>query len=152
MSNIFSKNLKAQFSQGVCSVCKVDKCELKLNGFPEEIVILNVDNIIKPKQLGRRCDYVVIVDESNQVFFLPIEFKSSNLNFTKIKAQLESTVQFFKNCLPNQLVLYPVLVSRTFSRRQQKSLREIKVKSSFDEKRIRHVLCNKPLKWSEVKA
>ena len=152
MSNIFSKNLKAQFSQGVCSACKVDKCELKLSGFPKEIVILNVDNIVKPKQLGRRCDYVVIVDESNQVFFLPIEFKSSNLNFTKIKAQLESTICFFKEHFPNQPALYPVLVSKNLRRQERRLLYKIKIESSFGNKLIRHVLCNKPLKWSEVKA
>ena len=150
-SEIFSMKLKNYFPECVSGSCKAEQCELKLDGFPKERVILNVDNIKKPKQLGRRCDYVVIVDESNRVFFLPIEFKSSKLDLTKIKAQLESTILFFKKHLPNQLALCPVLVSKNLRPQERKLLSKIKIESSFGDKLIRHVRCNHYLEWSQVK-
>ena len=151
MANIFSLNLKSRFPKCVEDTCKVETCELKLDGFPVTRVILNVDCIIESQDPGKRCDYVVVADENGETFFLPIEFKSGNSNIGKIKGQLECTIQFFKDYLPNQFTLYPVLVSKKLSTHERNSLFKTRISYGSVKKRIKHVQCNHSLKWNKVK-
>ena len=151
MTYISSQAIESQFNECVKAICKVNECELKLDGFPGDRVILDVDCIMRSTDSGRRCDRVVIADDESEVFFLPIEFKSGVLNTNRIKEQLESTVGFFMEHLPNQFSLYPIIVSTKISTHERKSLSEAKISYNSGSKRIRHVRCNQYLKWSQVK-
>ena len=152
MTYISSQAIESQFRDCVRQICKVDTCGLRLDGFPGDRVILDVDCIIRSTDSGRKCDRVVVVDDTaGEVFFLPIEFKSGNLNTNRIKEQLESTVRFFMEHLPNQFSLYPIIVSTKLGSHERKSLSVIKINYGSSSKRIRHVRCNDYLKWNQVK-
>ena len=150
-SRVFSLQLGSIFPSCVCDFCRgKDDCELKLDGFPPQKVILNVDCVIPSKDAGRRSDYVVVVDEVN-VTFLPIEFKSTRLDLTRIKKQLEGSIRFFREHLPNNFKCYPVLVSKGLQPQERKNLLRIKIKHGSGRKKIKHVVCDKSLRWGEVK-
>ncbi|WP_462137450.1 hypothetical protein [Candidatus Mycalebacterium sp.] len=124
---------------------------MKLDGFPGERSIIDVDSALEPNQLGRRCDYIIIVDEGENTFFLPVEFKRTNLNFIKIKEQLEGGIQSFKEHL-KQFICYPVLVSKSLRGQERKKLRKIQIDcGNQGKKRITHVRCNNLLSWKKIK-
>ena len=152
MATICSKQLESQFRSCVRSDCKGEECELKLDGFPRERVILDVDCLRKPSAPDRRCDYFIVTDEGTDVFLLPIEFKATNLDFPKIKAQLEESIKFFSPNISRQFEYYPVLVSKRLrGRHERKELAAIQICHDKRKKRIKHVRCNQALKWNELR-
>lgn len=150
MATIYSAQIKSKFSNGVETQCKEKKCELKLTGFPPTKVILNVDRVM-PKKGEKRCDRVIVVDERNDVFFLPIEFKSNNPKLSHVQEQLAGGTQFFQDYLPDECKFYPVLVSKKIATQERKKLRSAKVISKYGEKRIKHIQCNESLAWKDVR-
>ncbi len=150
-SIVFSLQLKSTFSYCVDCLCKVSECELKLDGFPGERVILDVDRVMRSRDSGRRCDYVIVVDEGNDTFFLPIEFKSRQLNPERIQKQLEGSIKFFKKHLPARFRCYPVIVSKNLKNQERKRLLKIRVEYNGNKKKIKHVRCNQSLRWDKVK-
>lgn len=148
---IYSQRMGAEHVDCAREKCVHGNCELKLPGFPREKVILDVDCIVASSESGRRCDYVIVVDDGNAVFLLPVEFKSTKLDFTKIGEQLEGGVKFFKEHLPGEVGYFPVLVSTKLDRHSRNKLTKIRIKLGGKPKRIKHVLCNKGLRWSEVR-
>ncbi len=123
---------------------------MKLDGFPKERIIIDIDSRLPSIKPGRRCDYGIVADEAGTTFFLPVEFKSTNLDFTKVKEQLEGGINSFKEDL-GTFICYPVLVSKSLKNQERKQLIKIQISSPYGQKTVKHVLCNKPLKWSEVK-
>ncbi len=152
MTTIYSVRIKSQFNNGVVTQCREQDCELKLKKFPDATVIFNVDNVIPqpPEYSAKRCDRVIVADESGDVFFIPVEFKSTNFRLSYVKEQLEGGTRFFQNYLPNKSKFYPILVSKKITTRERRKLRSTKVISKYGEKRIKHIQCNKSLTWKEV--
>lgn len=148
---IFSERLEKKFMSCVRNRCKVSDCELKLDGFPEKTSIFDVDCIIRSQNPGRRCDFAIVADENGTTFFLPIEFKTSNPKYQRIKEQLEDSIKFFKQYL-NQFQCCPVLVSKKLKPQDRKRLVETVIRyGQGRSKRITHVICNKSLRWDKVK-
>jgi len=148
---IYSQRLGAEYKACTSGKCVHENCELKLPGFPREKVIIDVDCIAASAESGRRCDYVIVADEGNVVFFLPVEFKSARLDLTKIGEQLEGGVKFFERHLSGEVRYFPVVVSAKLDNYSRKQLAKIRIKLGGKPKRIRHVLCNKSLHWGEVR-
>ena len=130
---------------------KVGKCELKLDGFPGNRAIVNVDCVMPSKAPGSRCDYVIVADENGEAFFLPVEFKKSSSDFVRIKRQLEGGIKFFEEHLPNGYRCYPVFVSRGLGPGERRKLQQITVQGQDKKIRIKHVRCNDALRWDVVK-
>lgn len=153
MTTIYSARIESEFSNGVETQCKERDCKLKLTDFPAAKVILNVDNVIPqpPEYPAKRCDRVIVVDESSNVFFIPVEFKSNGSKPSHVKEQLEGGTRFFQDYFPNECKFYPVLVSKSISPRERKKMQNVRVNSKYGNKRIRHVKCNNSLFWKNVK-
>ena len=151
-SDIYSEQIKTEYPQcKSCQQLKVDDCELKLDGFPRHRAIVDVDRVIPSKATGNRCDYVIVADENDEAFFLPVEFKESSSDFVKIKKQLEGGIKFFKKHLPNGYRCYPVFVSRKLKVGEGKKLQQITIQGQGKKIRIKHVRCNDALRWNVVK-
>ncbi len=154
MTRIYSQALEIKYRNCTCRDCKVCNCELKLAGFPgaNYRVILDVDCAVRSASPGRRCDRMIVADENDVTFVLPVEFKSKSLNFTRIAKQLESSLRLFRRYLPNTAKCLPVLVSTGgLKAGEGKRLRAIKIKYWGGSRRIRHVRCNTSLRWNTVK-
>ncbi len=152
MTRVYSQALKSEHSGCTCPDCKVCDCELKLDGFPGYRVILDVDCIRQPDDPGKRCDRIIVADENGDTFVLPVEFKSKNLNFKMLAEQLKSSLEFFRTSLPSTAKCLPVLVStRGPTTGERKQLRNIQIQYWGGSRRIRHVKCNKSLRWDTVK-
>lgn len=128
-------------------------CTLKLTGFPGYTVIIDVDEPALRKQIeGERCDYVIVTDDDNgKVFFLPMEFKTNNIDANRVSRQLAGGVKFFVKQLPNSVELLPFLVSRKIPPFVQKALNRHSVEYNGKKWPIQHALCNKDLLWKRVK-
>lgn len=146
----YSKLLEAKLLRYVRPQCKVGKCEMKLDGFPSQRFIIDLDLAVSSSSPGKRCDYVIVADEVKDTYLLPVEFKSGNLNFTKMRKQLEGGIQHFKKYL-RQFRCCPILVSDTLKKQERSQLVKIKIDCGQGRKRVKHVLCNKSLRWDEVK-
>ena len=145
----YSQRLESMFRKCVRDVCTANGCTLKLDGFPGTRIALDLDcDDIKSKISGKRGDYAVVVDEAGDTFFLPIEFKSKNVDCGEIKKQLEASIAFFKEYLPNQCRCHPILVSIKPTPEDRRRLPKIKITGC---KRIMHVRCNQPLSWHDIK-
>ena len=146
--------LKSAFGTCVRDICKSNGCELHFDGFPSDKVILHVDCLARewPEHMkGKRCDFIVVVQEGKSVFLLPVEFKTLYVVLDKIKSQLESGIIFLRNNSNAQFECYPVLVTRRLQREAGKKLQKIKIEHNGKAIRVRHVRCNKPLSWRDVK-
>lgn len=148
---IYSQRLGTEHRACTLEKCVHENCELKLSGFPKENVILDVDCIVASAESGRRCDYVIVVDEGNVVFLLPVEFKSARLDFTKIGEQLKGGVKFFEEHLSGEVRYFPVVVSAKLDNHSRNQLAKVSIKLGGKDRRVRHVRCNKGLRWSEVR-
>ena len=157
----YSSTLRAQYSQAAVAVCEVNECKMHLKGFPSEKVIIDLDIILSSKSLGKRCDYLIFVYDTNgDNFFFPIEFKSTVFDPEKVKKQLEDGINTFKKKLErdnfdtkdfNKCKCYPVLVSRKLPRQLSQKLSRVQINFGKRDLRIRHQLCNTSLKWGNVK-
>jgi len=146
--------LRNEYSGCARDTCEKAACKLHLSGFPPEKVILDIDCIAKqrPKHLaGERCDFIIVVGEGQSIFLIPVEFKTQRVIPDKIKSQLESGIIFLKKYSNAQFECYPVLVTRRLQRETGKKLRRIKIEHNGKATRVRHVRCNKPLSWRDVK-
>jgi len=146
--------LRSAFGACVRDICESNGCELHFDGFPSDKVILHVDCLAEqwPEYMrGKKCDFIIVVQEGKSVFLLPIEFKSLHLISDRIKNQLESGIIFLQKNSDAQFECYPVLVTRKLQRGADKKLQKIKIKHNGKAIRVRHVRCNKPLSWRDVK-
>ena len=144
------QELKEKFEKGICELCKGNNCELPLHGFPSARVILDVDCIIKSGECGKRCDFIIVVDEGNDTFLLPIEFKSGSFHSTKVKEQLEGCITYFGGHTSGTVRYCPIHVSIKIKDAEYKNFLTKKVKCNGGEKRIMHVDCGDPLYWNAV--
>ena len=157
----YPSTLRKQYSQAVFDVCEENGCKMHLKGFPSEKVIIKFDDLITSKTRGKRCDHLIFVYDTNgDNFFFPIEFKSEYIVPERVKKQLEGGINIFKKRLErdnfdiqdfNKCKCYPVLVSRKLTKHLRQKLVSVQINFGTCEPRIRHVLCNKSLKWGDVK-
>lgn len=152
MTSTYSARIESKFSRGVETQCKAKNCKLKLKGFPRNRIIINVDTVIPkpPVYLGKRCDRVIVVDESSKVFVMPVEFKTGNVKLSDVKEQLEGGTRFFQKHLPDKCRFYPVLVSKSITPQEGRKLEKVMVDSPYGKRRIRRVKCNNALAWQKV--
>lgn len=143
-----------KFNACACGVCAVESkgqvCELKFHGFPRSKQIFNIDCIDEKglaKFAGSKCDHIVVCWFNDFVYFIPVEFKTGEVDTEHVKKQLEAGVKFFRKHVRCEMACYPVLVSR----RIPAGLRRKRVWFSNNRtERIRHVRCNDQLKWRDV--
>ena len=152
MSSIIS-TLRSKFSQCICHSCEESNCKLNLSAFPSQKIILNIDCITDNKLAqirDERCDRLVVVEEHDSIFLLPVEFKTTLVIPDKVKKQLEGGIRFFKSYHAEQFNCHPVLVSKRLKRTVGKKLQQILISCNGKPARIKHVLCNAALSWNAV--
>lgn len=156
MKSAVSTLKNSKLNQCVCNSCKKQNCHLKLSSdFPSAKIILDIDCITREieRVQGKVCDYLIVAEKDGYNFFLPVEFKTTNIKPNEIKEQMEGGIRFFKkhagkHC--DKFTCYPVLVSERLKHIVHKYLINTKVKFNGKDKRIKHVKCNNSLSWKKV--
>ncbi|MCS1410271.1 MAG: hypothetical protein M2R45_03463 [Verrucomicrobia subdivision 3 bacterium] len=147
--------LKGRFSKCVCSSCETSNCKLKLSDFPSEKIILDID-CVEQQELahiqGKRCDYIIVIEQGGFTFLVPAEFKSESVRESDVKEQLEGGIRFFAEFYNDQFTCYPVLVSKRLSRPASHKLKRILINYNSKKVRIKRVKCNDSLLWNKVKS
>ncbi len=147
------QTLKNTFGQCIRNSCKDPHCTLNLSAFPNKKIILDIDCIAeqRPSHVqGKRCDYVIVVEEGGVIFLLPVEFKTTRVIPDEVKKQLEGGIRFFKKHHQNQFNCYPVLVSKSLGRPISRKLQQVSISYNGKKARIKHVLCNRSLSWNKI--
>ena len=144
------QKLKNKFKQCVLRQCKKSNCKFALHGFPSERVILDVDCIIKSGECGNRCDCIIVIDEGNDTFLLPIEFKSGSFHSARVKEQLEGGIEYFNKYISGTPRYYPVLVTKSMKKAEHIKLMQTKIEYAGNKNRILAVKCNQKLNWRDV--
>lgn len=140
-----------RFSEYKVNRCGNQSRRLSLEEFPDRKIIIDIDLMNIPPDDGKRCDYVIAVDEKGAAFFLPIEFKSRIFNLGDVKEQLEGGIEICRKCLPDQFRCYPVLVSKRLVKERRDKLRKIRIKFNGKRVTIKHREYKESLNWSEVR-
>ena len=146
--------LRSRFSKCVRNSCESPNCKLNLDAFPSEKIILDIDCIAEEKRFsikGKRCDYIIVLEEGGILFLLLVEFKTNRVIPEEVREQLEGGIRLFKSYHQNQFNCYPVLVSKALNRRVSKKLQHVRVRYNGKQARIKHVSCGRSLLWSKIK-
>lgn len=135
---------------------KVKRCggqgrKLNLKEFPDRRMIIGIDRMNLPRAAGKRCDYVIAVDEKGSAFLLPIEFKSKKFKLGEVRKQLEGGIGICKKCLPDRFRCYPVLVSELLTKGRRDELRKIRIKFNGKQATIKHIRYEESLIWDDVR-
>ena len=144
-------DLREKFLSCCCDGCQVPPCALKLSGFPRERFILDIDCAHEQRTrqfTGIRCDHIIVSYAKKAIYFIPVEFKTGKIDTKHVRKQLEACIHFVRRHVRHEVRCYPVLVSRE---EPPFELLEMKIAvSKTRAARVRHVRCNKTLKWSDV--
>ena len=148
---VYSEQVRKAFPDCTCD--KVGGGAVHLDGFPAGRTIIEIDCVMQSGDKGRRGDYAVVTDESNMAIFIPVEIKSRDLNYTKIKEQLEGVIGIFQKHLHPECRVYPLIVSKRplVTAAERKNLLSVKVKFFKRTVTLKHCRRGTKLKWRTVK-
>lgn len=129
--------------------CNKDGCRVDLRGITKTRVLVDMDCRSLPIPEGRkRCDYLLVADESDKTWIVPIELKSGRLKAEDVLEQLQGGADAAGIWLPTGtfVELVPVLAhGKSIHPQDLKVLRTRKVQLRGKKKATVLIRCRDPL-------
>ena len=129
--------------------CNKDGCRVDLKGVPRERVIIDMDcQALQIPDDHKRCDYLLVGEETNTTWVVPIELKSGGLRAREVLEQIEEGVRMADMLLPQgtSFQFVPVLAhGKGIHPHELKVLRSRKIQLRGQRKGIVLIRCGDPL-------
>ena len=129
--------------------CDKDRCRVDLKGIQKTRVLVDMDCRSLPIPEGRkRCDYLLVADEPDKTWTVPIELKSGGLKAADVVEQLQGGTEAANAWLPKgiSIELIPVLAhGKSIHPQDLKTLRSRKIQLRGQKKATVLIRCGDPL-------
>ena len=128
-------------------------CEVGYEGAPESWRVIDMDHPNAPVERARRCDYLLLADESSRrrLLVVPLELKSTGLNPASVQSQLQAGAQAAERIVAgiSPIRFVPVAVhGRKMRRRTFRELLAKRVQFRSGEYQIKTMNCGDQLTWA----
>ena len=130
--------------------CKKGNCSISLNDAPAQRLIVDLDCATLPIPANqKRCDYLLIGEQDNTAWVVPIELKGGGFTGAEVVKQLQGGSNVAHAWLPlgSPFQFVPVLAHRgSVHRHDLNKLRYKKINLRGQGKRIKLLRCREKLK------